>query len=244
MKYLTFIILITVKIGIGQSFPLTLYNVPEFKTCEEAKEYAELNFSNNNMVWSRSGALDYFKKDYPKGFVQFYETYFYAKYNIKFFMRSEDCMTSPEQYCYAKNMDSIILKKYGKDFFKKEQLKIEKIFKNSNLDECSNIIDFNKAYSYLDSPPKFIGNDRTLKNYLKEKFKTSLAEEIPNFDTITLIIDSKGKIIDYKINSSKIQHKTKIQIILELNSLGNWVPGYLYNQKVNSEREFIDLHEE
>jgi len=240
MKYLSLIIFIAVKIGFGQSFPLTLYNVSEFKTCEEADKQAKQDFDDNK-IWSMTGALDYFETDYPRDFIQLYETYFYAKYNIKFFMPSEDCIASPEQYCYVKTIDKIILKKFGKDFFEKEKREIEKTYKNSRTNSFSEIIDFDKAYSYLDSEPKFIGNNKTLIEFIKRKFKVDLAQEILNFDTITLIIGSNGKLVDYKVNDSKVQHKSKEKTILELSALGDWVPGYLYGQKVNSECQFIDF---
>jgi len=240
-KYMISVLYIVIGIGYSQSLPLTLYNVPDFESCTEALEQAERDFDKGK-VWSLEGTLDYLEKDYSEEFVQLYKTYFYAKYNIEFFLTVEACMATTQQYCYARRIDSILMNTYGKNFFETEKLKIEKLYKESQSKEFSEIIDLDKAYFYLDSNPKFIGNDKVLNEFLKEKFKIDLAKEISNVDVITLIIDSDGIVTDYRVNNINIEHGSKKKTIQEINALGDWISGYLYGLKVKSQCEFRDFN--
>ncbi len=229
MKHFIFLFLL-VNLNIIFSQQPDAYSVSRFKTCKEAKVAAKIDFEKEK-IWSDEG-LQYFDVQYSSDYILFFETYFFSKYNIEFYLPVAACLTTSEMNCYAKETHRLILKKFGKDFFEVETKKAEHLFKELNRNDYSNIVNFEKRFYSLESYPKFIGNDKVIIEYIEKLFEDLDPKELE----YTLDFDINGKLteIQFKYEGKRIETPNKPNIIDEINALGDWVPGYLFGKKVKS----------
>jgi len=201
-----------------------------FENCEEAEKQAKLDSDKGIYKWRIHGLVSYSFSDFQK----FYEIYLYSKYNIE--ISYEGCIVFEEEMCYTKRMDSLMNAKFGESFLELKKVELESIFSTLSDQDKSEILDLNKIYtSNLESEPKFIGNDNLISNYLKSIIQFKEKPET-FFDIINLTIDEKGNVIDIEFYERlEFVDKNKFQIYLdEINRIGNWMPGFIYNTKIKS----------
>jgi len=206
-----------------------------YDSCEEAKAHA-IKDAQSGILMSRGHGLPDVPTDWNPDFENYFEIYIYSKYGIE--ITQEGCVITDYEECYTQTMDSVIISKFGNDIFEKNRNILKQKFSYSTNEDRISILDFSRLYKRnLESLPKFVGNDVLVSNYLNtiiESKKESL------FNSVLLVVEKNGKIIDFTIEMD-LQMKTSISkkdIIKKLNSLGNWVPGYIYGQKVKSQADF------
>ncbi|MGY5353595.1 hypothetical protein [Wenyingzhuangia sp. IMCC45467] len=196
-------------------------------TCNEWIEIAKHESKQNIYVHNEIGMVYYQDREQE----YFIKRYLFSKYNI--ITKNAGCNIDDPIICYVNESEKILNEKFGNNFLLNERKKAEKLFTNEN--NKSKYIDPYKIYKneLLQSPPKFIGDDSIIRNYLKTISKNIL-NKVPE-----LIIDFKGEIIEIKYSNEELKYinLTRSEILKKLNSLGDWVPGYIYGKKVNSEFE-------
>ncbi len=210
-----------------------------FKSCKEAKKKASYDFKHNEIkidIFNRFND-SIFQSD---KFDVFFENYLFTNYNLK------NKMFFFDDYKNTKCYNEIILKKikykHGNHFIKKtiqNAKKSHKEFLNSNEDSLSKFINSDKIYYLVDSRIRFKGNDKKIMIFL-ENLISNICNKKEDLESIRidLTISTKGIVTNCKIISNLINNNKKSniknQILLKINSLGKWIPAYLYNQKVNS----------
>lgn len=205
--------------------------------CTENKKKAQIDFKNEKIT----GHYLYMdiEFDSDSNFESLYHTYMFSKYSI--FLES-DFYDSDK--CYIIEMDRLIRSKYGSDIYTQSRRKVLNLYKNATRQEQSKIIDTSKYYIYSESQPKFIGNDYSLRNYLKKHYTYNTknkSEDDIEFRLISLFINRQGKIVDIESTTDFMNKgSNKDQLIREVNALGDFVPAYLIDIPVNSKLH-IDL---
>jgi hypothetical protein len=206
-----------------------------FESCEEAEKQAQLDSDNGIFKLRIHGLVDYGFSDFRK----FYEIYLYSIHNIE--ISYEGCIIFEEEICYTKKMNNLMNEKFGGDFIENKIKELELFFPTLSEKDKSDILDLNKIYtSNLESDAKFIGNDKIIANYLKSILQFKETPET-YFDLIELTINEKGKIINLEFDQRlEFVDKSKLQLYLyELNKLGDWMPGFIFNTKVKSKTYII-----
>ncbi len=201
-------------------------------------------------------------------FIEFNKVFYLKKYNINYEIVNVGCLI-PENYncyknSYKKHMDSLVLKKYGGNFIKnteKEILKEYEIFKNATQNELKKYINFDHIYDFAESLPKFIGNEKNLSDFInnfiisnfenKNLKQIALSIEYSENGSITncfftdaiVFFDKIYNINDYnfeKNNDNKYLQLEK-ELTKSLNNLGQWIPAYLYQNKIKFNEGFVSL---
>ena len=172
-------------------------------------------------------------------FEYFFEIYVYVKYSI--YLDLQTIELEPKKYqCYIHKMDNLIREKFGKDIYKKSRKEAKDLYLKSRK-EKSKIIDLKKFYVRTESQPKFIGNDFLLRDYLKKCFEIIKTDSDYEYRSITLLINLNGEVVGIESKTDIIKKGfTKDKITDKLNSLGSFVPAYLFDVEVNS-KIHIDL---
>ncbi|NQY31208.1 MAG: hypothetical protein HRT69_17290 [Flavobacteriaceae bacterium] len=175
-------------------------------------------------------------------FEYFFEIYLYVKHSI--YLDNETIELQPKKYqCYIYKMDNLIREKFGKDIYNISRKEAKDLYLKSR-EEKSKIIDLKKYYFQTESQPKFIGNDFLLRDFLKKYFEIINKDKSENnyeFRSFTLFVSSEGMVVNIESNTYILKKDySKDQIIEKINTMGSFVPAYLFGIKVNS-KHHVDL---
>jgi len=196
--------------------------------CDKGKAKALKDFNNGKLLCRSNNHFEFNSVDGK--FEHFFETYIYSKHSI--FVEDGTYLTSKKEICYTQKMDSLIFEKFGENIYKISRKEAKDIYVNTPYAERSKIIDLNKTYFTTNhSSPKFIGNDQDLCKLFKTRFNANGKHD---GNIINLYININGVVFDYDTKDILKDSNNKAEIITEINALGRFVPGYLYNIKVNS----------
>ena len=202
----------------------------EYSSCEEAEQYAIAEakkvFYTQPLVGMDDDNIDW-------EFINFAKIYLYSKHNIKSIPLTDIGLHHDDCY-YAKHKE-IFNKKFKNNFTKKLIDSLKLAYPKLSRQEKAQFIDSNKVYQdeYLDSRPKFIGNDYDIKVTLKKMVLNTNQE----FISCTLIIARNGQIIDMSLDESTFLKPeiSKTIAIEQFSKLGQFVPAYIYDKKVKAE---------
>jgi hypothetical protein len=203
--------------------------------CKDGEEQAFIDFSKGIYVYGNYIGISSIKKDYE--FEKYYQIYLKSTFNIQ--TTNTGCTSSLEELCYLYAIDSLLGEKYkyGKSFFKVNRKIQQQQFRKLSNKKKAKLLDDKKFYnhSFLEKEPTFKGGKTKLHEYFKDYFKLDNYE---NSFGVEFRIDNIGNIIDFEVfypeilRDKKINEKTNI--IKELNKLGKWKSGKIYNENVNS----------
>jgi hypothetical protein len=206
----------------------------ENSECDKMTRQASVDFSNEKYVYGNYIGISSIKKDYE--FEKFYQLYLKSEFNIETI--TTGCTSLLEEYCYLNTMDSLLGKKfnYGKSFFDTNRIYQKKRFKKLNNKEKAKVLNNDKFYSdFLEHKPIFKGKKSKLREYFKLHFEMSKYEK--SFG-VEMSIDKNGILTDLKVFYPEILRDKEIidkpEMIKELNQLGKWKSGKIFNKKVNS----------
>jgi hypothetical protein len=124
---------------------------------------------------------------------------------------------------------------HGKDIYTRFRAEARDIYLSTSEQQWSKLLDLSKTYTLVDSYPKFIGNDKTISNYLSKTFSEAKSAD---FNAIGLTIGIDGTIKDLESNFEFSHTIDKSKLLEELNQLGTFVPGYLFGIKIKSKTWF------
>lgn len=130
--------LLTMTWGLCIGQPMTKYE-PMFETCDQAVKQAQID-ADAGILRSISHGLIISTRDIELD--RFYENYMIVKYGIESY--NAGCIIMENEDCYSDEMDRIIIKKFGADFFKNAADEVEKEFekfKTLGLEERKRYID-------------------------------------------------------------------------------------------------------
>jgi len=202
--------------------------------CLSKKNKAISDSKKGILKFRTHGLVKYSNQNSEKDF----RIYLFSKYGIE--KIDLGCIVSITDFCYTETMDSIIKNQFNSDLIRNTKTYVEQKFIKLTQIKKSKIIDLKKYYTInlLESHPKFIGNDKIIKDYLD---KTFVKKEKQFYRFICLKISLIGKIVDIELPENLILKKgiDLGNLIKKLNDFGKWTPGYIYNLKVNSTTEFI-----
>jgi len=200
--------------------------------CRDGIQEAHLDFKNGKAYFDYSRIDIEFNSE--GDFENFYQIFMFSKYSIErdFYLNHK----SEKEQCYYAKMDTLIRKKYGNDIFLKSRRKAKEIFDLGERSKKAEILDSTKFYIQSESPAKFIGNDMDIIKSLKKMFKYAPENKSElEYRSIGLLISKNGIVVDFKSHTDiPLESYTKTDIMKELNSLGAFLPAFLYDSKVNS----------
>jgi len=206
----------------------------EKSECDKMTSQAFVDFSNGKYVYGDYIGISSIKKDYE--FEKFYQLYLKSKFNIETITTS--CTSLLAEYCYLNSMDSLLGEKfnYGKSFFNTDRINQKKRFKKLNNKEKAKVLSNDKFYSvFLEHKPIFKGRKSKLREYFKNHFKMDKYEK--SFG-VEMSIDKNGILTDLKVFYPEILRDYELidkpEMIKELNELGKWKSGKIFNKNVNS----------
>jgi hypothetical protein len=207
----------------------------ESSECGKGEKQALIDFSNGLYFYHNYIGLTTKEKDYD--FEKYYQLYLDNEFGIK--TKTTGCSMFMEEICYLNVMDSLLGKKYniGKSFVKVNKKQQEEKFKKLKNKEKAKVLNEKEFYNqhFLESFPKFKGNKLKLRKYFENYFK--MENKAGSFG-VKLSISKNGEIIDLNVFWPEILRNRKMNdkknVIIELNKLGKWKSGKIYNENVNS----------
>ena len=119
------------------------------------------------------------------------------------------CIVEEKYYCYSKYMDSMLIKKYGKDFFNKIAKEAKQLDSIGKGDRSSSFIGGEQKLM------KFIYCNLDLKN---ANYKKHMKGKV----NLKFTIDTTGKPIDIKIMKTSNEDYSK-EAIRIMNLMPNWI---------------------
>ena len=233
MKPLLFVAMFLLGITINAQNQLS-------EKCKEGMVKAQTDFEKGELYFDYN--LIEIEFNTKNDFESFYQVYLFSKYGIRW-GEYIDYHSETDQ-CYYRKMDSLLREKFGEDIFIKSRRAAKKIHDIGDRKVKSSILDLTKFYIYLESPPKFIGNDMIVKNQLQKMFERAPTDdENSALAFFTLYIDTSGNIVNFESSTHIPKEKnTKNNILYQLNQLGKFEPAYLYDVKVKAKLHF-ELYE-
>jgi hypothetical protein len=216
----------------GQVLPnISIQPPPEYlnkdSICDIYEKLAIQDFENEEFNWGSIGlSFGYLEfENYDAQFNQFFENYLTSKHNLRTI--NYGCLSFNHEECYNNILDSLIIAKLGKNFFDNELNTAKKLYsdwKGLKI-QTKDIFDWSKTYYVVDSPVKLNGNDKELKIYPIKL----------NAHSIELEIDTNGYVISASIlKETPLERIYDNDLAKELNNKFEWVPAYLYGNKVKS----------
>lgn len=220
---------------IGQ--PMTKYE-PMFETCDQATKQAQID-AEVGILRSISHGLVISTRDIDLD--RFYENYLIAKYGVESY--NGGCVVFENEECYSDEMDKIISKKLGTDFFERAEKEAEKEFekfKNLGLEERKQYIDFKRTYRLgtTDTRTDYAKGYKELYKEIRKRinFKTLDFSPYQYEDIgIYLVIQQNGEIEKCEVVSIGFPRTIGEKIEKEILDIGNWTPATLYGHSVKSE---------
>jgi hypothetical protein len=203
--------------------------------CKKGGKQALIDFSKGIYFYQNYIGLTAKEKDYD--FEKYYQLYLEKEFGIK--TKTTGCTIFFEEMCYMITMDSLLGNKYnlGKSFFKVNRKQQEKKFKRLKNKEKANVLndEFFYEQGFLEYCPKFRGNHLKLRNYFENYYQ--MENKTGSFGA-ELSVNKNGDIVDLTVFWPEILRNRKMtdkeNFIKELNKLGKWKSGKIYNKNVNS----------
>lgn len=203
--------------------------------CEYGKKQALIDFSEGKYVYPNYIGLTSIEKDYD--FEKYYQLYLESEFNIK--TTTIGCVTFPGELCHLIAMDSLLGKKFnsGKSFFEVNRKSQKQKYYKLSTKEKAKVLNDKRLYDakFLDKFPEFRGSKVKLRQYFKDYFNM---EHYENSFGVKLSVDKLGNVQSVEVfwpeilKDKRITEKAKV--IKELNALGKWKSGKIYNRNVNS----------
>ena len=209
--------------------------VSEDSECKKGEKQAQMDFSNGIYFYENYIGITTKEKNYD--FEKYYQLYLDKEFGIK--TKTTGCTMFVEEMCYLKVMDSLLGKKYnlGKSFVKVNKKQQEEKFKKLKNKEKAKILNENTFYSQklLESFPEFKGSKLKLRKYFENYFQ--MENKTGSFG-VELSVNKNGELIDLNVFWPELLRNRKMldkkKVIKELNELGKWKSGRIYNKNVNS----------
>jgi hypothetical protein len=101
------------------------------RTCGNGNQDAKKDFEIGIYNAYSYGLTSYLDPISESGFHDFYVEYMRKKYSIN--LENRGCVTTVYTTCYSKAMDSLIIKKFGKNIFKRSRKEAKKQFLKNKL---------------------------------------------------------------------------------------------------------------
>ena len=231
MKHIYIIILFSLSIIKSYSQEIE----SEDSECKKGEKQALIDFSNGIYYYENYIGITTKEKDYD--FEKYYQLYLEKEFEIK--TKTTGCTILFEEMCYLTVMDSLLGNKYnlGKSFFKVNKKQQKKKFKGLKNKEKANVLNDKIFYDhrFLESYPIFKGNKVKLRNYFENYFQ--MKNKTGSFG-VELSVNKNGEVVDLSVFWPEILRNRKMadkeNVIKELNKLGKWKSGRVYNKNVNS----------
>lgn len=207
----------------------------EFKNCQDAKDKAIALSNDDGYVF-----IEYREDSMESGIrteaEQYFELYIFSKYDIIVSSRYHGAY--PFDNCFEKETNNLLKNKFSINL---ETLRenILATYNSLTIKEKASIIDENKIYySWIDSYVKYNGNDEELRDALKQMLRENKVLKSNSLFTITLGINGLVKDCLYSTDVNYTYGKSveidKFKFISFLNSNYQFIPAYLYGEKVSS----------
>ncbi len=224
MRALT-IILFSLVLNLGNAQVDFIQN--RFKSCKEAEKKA--------IEQSEEDILFYTINEYPDSNQEynfFINLLLYSNYNIQ--IKLGGCFDNLIDSCYSNKMNEIIETKYGGNILEQLRNKYEEEYYNFSNEKKYSMIDSDKFYPQhylaMESLTKFIGNDKEFHKLIVSNLDFKKTND--DYQFVDFYINKQGEVINFETN---LNYKSQKNLLLEkFNSIGKWVSGYLFNNKVNS----------
>lgn len=207
----------------------------EDSECKKGEKQAQIDFSNGIYFYENYIGITTIEKNYD--FEKYYQLYLDKEFGIK--TKTTGCTMFVDEICYLKVMDSLLGKKYnlGTSFVKVNKQQQKEKFKKLKNKEKAKILNENTFYSqnFLEYFPEFKGSKLKLREYFENYFQMKINSG--SFG-VEISINKNGELIDLNVFWPEILRNRKMpdkeDVINELNKLGKWKSGRIYNKNVNS----------
>lgn len=207
----------------------------EGSECKKGEKQALIDFSNGIYFYENYIGITTKEKNYD--FEKYYQLYLDKEFGIK--TKTTGCTMFIEEMCYLKIMDSLLGKKHnlGRSFIKVNKKQQEEKFKKLKNKQKANVLNESTFYSqnFLESFPEFKGSKPKLREYFENHFQ--MENKTGSFG-VEISINKNGELIDLNVFWPEILRNRKMpdkeNVIKELNELGKWKSGRIYNKNVNS----------
>jgi hypothetical protein len=229
--------LLTLTWGLCIGQPMTRYE-PMFETCDQAVKQAQID-ANAGILRSISHGLIISTRDID--LERFYENYMIVKFGIESY--NGGCIVMENEDCYSNEMDRIITKKFGADFFRNTEQEVEKEFekfKTLGLEERKRYIDFEYTYrlGMTDTRADYSKGYKELYKEIRKRINFSNLDFSPyEYEDIGiyLVIGQKGEIEKCQVVSIGFPRTIGERIEKVILDIGKWTPARLYGYAVKSE---------
>jgi hypothetical protein len=209
------------------------------ETCEQAITRANKDAETRILKSITYGLV--INPNFSLEYSKFREVYLISKYQIDSY--EAGCIIIGNEECYANQMQLLIDKKYGENFFEEVEPEIRELYERLDSlspNELENIIDLNYTYGYgrIDERADYLDGWEQLYKELHNRIDFSnFSFEPYKYDRIgiRLIIDRTGKIEECEVVSIGFPEEIGTLIERTVAEIGNWKPAVLYGFNVKSD---------
>ena len=186
---------------------------------KEGKRYVIFEFGLQKVSWETNR------------FNKYYNNYLLEKYNIE--VIHGGCMINMHDKCFSDRIKEVLLKKYGKDFFKNTRKEAKKLFDKSLQMQ----IDTGYVFILTDSMPQYVGGEDSIFMYLDRSCRLYNSVDKrgcsnPNGTVYCrFIVEKDGSITNYKIVRS-LDLNADNKVLESMKIMPNWKPATINDQPV------------